>query len=235
MSTPQYLMLKAGGVRARMSILANAAASTTAPGANMPPSLILADWRAARERTFNESASMADLWQGFNTDDAGNKTPVWISHAGPQFRNESDASEVDCVRMNHRGWFCDQDQSERCIAIVACLSHGRWLAGYRLTDSGERVYFGKVFDDVTDAAAHADGEAEEYAEKAYEHDVRWCEAGELKEEIADTLRAIRLHFGARNRPDYGYDRTYITDAIAEVREMREMRAKLARDYSDIEV
>lgn len=232
MSTPQYLQLNKGGALARMCILRNAAAYTRAPDVNMPPSLILADWRAARERTFNESASMADLWQGFNTDDAGNRVPVWITHAGPQFRNESDAHEVDGVRMNHRGWFCDQDQSERCIAIVANLPHGRWLAGYRLTDSGERVYFGNVFDDVKDAAAHADGEAEEYAEKAYEHDVKWCEAGELKEEIADTLRAIRLHFGARNRPDYEYDRTYITDAIEEV---REMRAKLARDYSDIEV
>lgn len=234
MSTPQYLMLKAGGARARMSILANAAASTTAPGANLPPSLILADWRAARRETFRTLAPA--LSAGFNTRNPGTKyetrKPVMVTFEGEQFRNEAWADMADGVRMDHRGWFTDAECSRTYRAFIYSLPHGRFGGGYACRDSGSRVYLLDVFDDVAKAASNADSEAEYFAELEREYSERWDAAQALQDDINDDVKEVRTYIKLRNMPTFEYCRD---DARSLLGRIRANRAKLANEYSDIEV
>jgi len=235
MSTPQYLMLKAGGVRARMSILGNAAALSNAPDRHNPPSLRHANWREARQKTFRTVEQ--PLSQGFDTKNYGTKyekrTPIWSTFSGPQFRNETDAHEHLYVCMAHQGWYCDVDCSERCIAIVACLPHGRYMAGYRLTDSGERVYFAQVFGTPDEAANFADGIAKEYAETEYDYNRRWNEAQELNDEINSAIEEVSEKFALRNHPRFKL--TMREKVRALVAAVRKMQTRMESEYSDVEI
>ena len=86
----------------------------------------------------------------------------WYTHSGEQFRNERDACEV--LRMRHTGWFTDNYQDDTAVGIVASLTHGRYIAGYRWTSNDERVYFDDVFTNEDDAARMADEHARVFAE-----------------------------------------------------------------------
>jgi hypothetical protein len=113
------------------------------------------------------SAYCAELHQGFN-----NQSPVWYSHQGEQFRNERDANDV--LLLSHTGWFTDRYQDETAVGIIASLPHGRFIAGYRWSSNDERVYFGEIFIDETEAAQMADEHARIFAES--------CRDGEETEE-----------------------------------------------------
>lgn len=101
-------------------------------------------------------------WQSaFCTFSAG--AGQWYSHTGPEFRNERDA----------RGAYSTDDDGESAVGIIANLSHGRFIAGYRWTSNDERVYFPDVFDDESDAAHMAGEHARVFAESAYEDSQRF--------------------------------------------------------------
>lgn len=168
-TTIQAYQLRKGGTPARMAIFRMIAADS-ANNRNESTRLQPGDWRGARHWTLGiyEAAYCAGLDQGFN-----NGTSVWYTHQGEQFRNERDAADV--ARLSHTGWFSDSHQDETAIGIVASLTHGRFIAGYRWTSNGERVYFGDVFTDEEDAARMADEHARVFAEN--------CRDGEDAEEI----------------------------------------------------
>jgi hypothetical protein len=234
---PQYLQLNKGGALARLNILKMKA---SAYNTNRPPSTQI-DWRKARDCGFNNCAAyFGALGQGFNTENAGTKrekrTPIWYCHTGAQFRHECDAHEVEGVRMNHTGWYADPDGNNLYVAIVAQLTHGRYIAGYRSSDTGERVYFAKVFtgdDAQQDAAAHGDSEAERLAEKEYEYQERYQDAQALDSSINDQKHELRKMLALRHTDGFDDASSYrdIEEAIAE---LRADKARFESEYSDVE-
>jgi len=193
----------------------------------------LPDWRSARDCTLrNGSGSYGDLSQGFNTENAGTqwekKVPIWYTHTGPKFRGERFADEVE-GGPNHKGWYTDDDCSDKVRGIVGRLPHGRFIAGYHNSDNDERVYFGDVYTDESEAASAADSEAESLAEVEREYSERWRaarnlsdECGTLKTDIAE-LVPMRHHARARRELERA------------IETLREKRKELANDYADIEL
>jgi len=236
-NVPTYLNLSlAGGSRARLCILKNAAAYTNAPDVHLPSSKRFADWRAAREVKFTETGPA--LSQGFNVEtrwawgkSTEVRTPVWSAFCGDHFRNEKYADDVD-GGPTHTGWFADADCSNTVRGIVGRLSHDRFVAGYVVKDNGEHVYLCRVFDDEREAARAADQEAERIAEKEKEYSERWQAAHEQHDKAQQEEKEVARLFALRNHPTLGEDaRADLDDHIAELRALRE---SLKHQYADIE-
>ena len=189
----------------------------------------LPDWRAARDWTLrNGSGAYGDLSQGFNTENAGSpfekKRAIWYTHTGPKFRGERFADEVD-GGPDHTGWFTDKVRG-----IVGRLSHGRFIAGYHNSDNDERVYFGDVYTDESEAASAADSEAESLAEVEREYSERWRAAQRLNDKAEECVERLRAYLSARNDK-----RTAARElAECEIASIRSIREELANDYADIE-
>lgn len=227
---PQYLQLLKGGSYWRMARLRMIAGQS----ANMPPSRVFPTWREARQYGFgNWHSAYSAMSQGFN-DSFGVKKPVWYCHTGEQFRDEVDAHTVDGVRMDHTGWYTDPEQNNMCIGIIARLSHGRFIAGYRLNYTNERCYFGVVYDDAIGAAHGADGEAREHGEKEYEYQEKYQEAQYLDEQINDRKHELRRMIALRHTSGFDDASAYrdIEEAIADLRADKQ---RFADDYSDVEI
>ena len=195
----------------------------------------LPDWRAARDWTLrNGSGAYGDLSQGFNTENAGTqwekKVPVWYTHTGPKFRGERFADEVE-GGPDHKGWYTDDDCSGKARGIVGRLPHGRFIAGYHNSDNDERVYFGDVYTDESEAARAADNEAESLAEVEREYSERWRAAQRLNDKAEECVERLRAYLSARNDK-----RTAARElAECEIASIRSIRAELANDYADIEI
>lgn len=189
-------------------------------------------WKNARA---NMSApEVSPLSPGYNVRYPNTKyerrLPVMISFAGPQFRNEEWADECEGVRMDHRGWFSDEDCSKTLRAFVYDLPHGRFGCGYADSDSGERVYYLRVFDNVRDAASFADSEAQHYAEEEQEYNTRWNKAHALRADEREAVERLRAWLPSRNDK-----RTAARElAQCEIASIRSIRAELLNDYADIE-
>lgn len=157
-TTIQAYQLHKGGTPARMAILRMIAADSVNnhnPTTRLQPGA----WRGARHWKLGSYAAAycSGINQGFD-----GKSPIWYSHGGEQFRNERDAGDV--LRLLHTGWFTDSYQEETAIGIIASLTHGRYIAGYRWTSNDERVYFDDVFTNEDAAARMADEHARVFAE-----------------------------------------------------------------------
>lgn len=229
MNAPRYLQLNAGGTFGRMVALRAIVAESTR--GNRPPSHAIADWRAARQYTFNNWADAhGALSQGRNTDPRDGVThPIWYCHTGEQFRNETFVDRLDDVSIDHRGWYANADCSETLRAFVFNLPHGRFGCGYANSDTGERVYLNEVHDNVKDAAASADHEAEHEAEDAKAYDERWQEKGRLQDEEQESVERLRCFLLGRND-----SRTAGRElARMEISNLREWREKLI-DFADVE-
>ena len=217
----QAYQLNTGGTPARMAILRMIAANS-ANNRNPDTRLQPGDWRRARSWKLNsyESAYVM-LGQGFN-----NKTPIWYSHNGAEFRNERGAHTIN--RHLDQGWYTDTDASETAIGIVSNLSHGRFIAGYRWTSNDERVYFPDVFTDETDAARMADEHARVFAESAREDSERFAAMQKAEIDVEDALEALRdclalRHSGRRDSED-------CRDAVQAVRDARDTLADATAAY-----
>lgn len=120
-----------------------------------------------------------ELNQGFNGEGRGRR-PIWYSHSGAGcFRDE---------KLSDTGWYCDVDCSSTANGLTARLPHGRFIAGYCLSDSGERVYFDEVFDDVDDAKRMAEEHARVIAESKQEYDFKYQAARSLEDKIEAQIK-----------------------------------------------
>lgn len=239
-NAPEYLRMLAGGTQYRMTRLKDRAAQYNSglhkgprPSVDGAPTT----WRDVRRYGFhNWAAAHCAMSQGFNTENAGTqwekKTPVWYCHTGEQFRNERDAHTVEDVRMNHTGWYADEDCTDMIIGIVASLTHGRFIAGYRMTCNDERVYFGEVFDNARDAANAGGSAAETLADSEREYDLRWNEARVLANDITEKLNDIKRLYALRNMAGFEDCRD---ECREEIEAVRTMRSKMECDYSDVEI
>jgi hypothetical protein len=109
-----------------------------------------------------------------------------VDHAGEYLRGVQYADEV--VRLNHRGWFCDDpDFGEVYRGIVARRPGGGWMAGYEDGACGPKT---AVFDleDVHEDERDAARAADEMARVDAERNREWCER-ERREERRRELRA----------------------------------------------
>lgn len=216
-----------GGSMARLTVLRNLVAHSNAADVKNPPSLRFADWRAARE-SFVSVESHDGLNAGRNADGS----PIWYTHGNPQFRNERYADEVENARIDHMGWFVDDEQCDKVRGIVAGLSHGRYIAGYE-DSSGCRVYVDGVYDDDRKAAYAADSIAERVADKEREYSQRWHAAEELDNSISEVGRDVARMFKLRHTSgfDSAADYRELEESIAELRRLKTRRA----EYSDIQL
>lgn len=197
--------------------------------------LVGGNWRKARATMHTPEVSA--LSPGWNSKDYGVRSDRYpIMHAWTEslFRGEEWADECEDAgrTVEHRGWFTDEDCSRTLRAFVFRLTHGRWGCGYADTDSGSRVYLLEVHPDARSAAASADHEAQYYASQEQEYNARWNAARELRGEIADAGKEAKRLYKLRNDNECGDE---CRDELrAKLIVIRDMRAKLASDYSDIE-
>lgn len=169
-------------------------------------------------------------WQSaFATLSAGSQdgSQVWYSHAGPEFRNEVDAYEV--TDMRDHGYYTDTDCHDTAIGIVASLTHGRFIAGYRWTSNDERVYFPQIFDDRDAAARMADAHARRFAESARDDSERY-EAMTLAElDVETQTEELQKAIALRHRAKFGgFER--VRRYIEKLRAARETLADATLNY-----
>ena len=203
-----YLNLKIGA-KARLEILRKASPD---------------NWRKARYATFKSPSYK--LAKGFNNN---GKTPVYYA-SKQYFTRETYCNEIDGVRINHTGWFCDDGGYEFARGIVVFLPHGKILHGYELTDSGERVYFLDILDDAKEAARYADGEAELIAERMREDDQKYRKAQSLAGKIETLTGRLKECFALRNHACFKHLRreTFLT-----IEKIRQAKSTLQNDYAGV--
>ena len=153
-------------------------------------------------------------------------TRIWYSFSEGNFRRETTCAAM--LGRNYQGYYSD-DMGTTISGIVASLTHGRFIAGYMNSETGERVYYGDIYSDEYECAKMADGYARVAAEKEREYNDRWREAQELSDEAQEAQDSIRELWSARhNRAVRRLIHEHITTARAS-------RIQLNNEYSDIEV
>lgn len=213
----QAYQLRAGGSRARMAILRMIAADSVS-NRNEATRLQPGDWRGARKTDLRTYANYYGA--GLNAGKYGTEE-IWYCHhdAPSHFRKVNDAHDV--VRMGHTGHYTDVYSEGLAIGIVAYLSHGRFIAGYRWTENDEHVFFGEVFTGECEAARMADEHARVFAENSRDDSQRAQQATELQTDIEDSLQRLRECLALRHRACMQYVRDEISDLIEKIREARE--------------
>jgi ribosomal protein L39E len=172
-------------------------------------------WRNVRFATLKSHTGL---------DEGSNRNkPIWASYHGEQFRGEKDCHDV-LERSRHKGWYSDVDCDETAIGIIARLTHGRIIAGYRWTANDERVYFPEIFDDENDAAHMADEHARVFAEDQQSYDVKFHEMCELESTIEGELTRLRECIALRHKACMEYVRDEITELVESIRDNREKLA-----------
>jgi hypothetical protein len=192
------------------------------------------DWRTARDTM--HAPEVSALSPGFNSKQYGireERYPVMVAWS-EQFRGEQWADECEEAgrTVEHSGWYSDAYDSRTLRAFVFRLSRGRWGCGYADSDSGERVYLLEVHPDARSAARSADHEAQHYAEEEKEYNERWHAAHELRDDITRTGKEAKRLYKLRNDNECGDE---CRDELrGKLIALRDMRAKLANDYADID-
>ena len=111
----------------------------------------------------------------------------------------------------------DSEGYDKAIGIVASLTRGRYIAGYRWTSNDERVYFDGVFTDESEAARMADEHARVFADSAREDNARY-----------ETMRdALDLFTAALQR------REMARGAIEELRTTLEVLSEVVAAYENV--
>lgn len=205
--------LHPGGARARLAVF-RAIAADSVNNRNESTRLRPDDWRAARNYRMGSYAAAYCH--------ALNQAPgQWYCHMGENFRGEKDAGGP--------GWYTDPDCHDTAIGIIARLTHGRFLAGYRWTSNDERVYFPGVFTDEPDAARMADEHARVFAESAREDSERFNSMCLAELDAEEKLLEVQKAFALRHRAKFGGpDR--VREAIEELRNARETLADATQAY-----
>lgn len=157
-----------------------------------------------------------------------NGKQIWYSHAGEQFRNERDCTDIS--RRDYNGWYTDVHQYDTAIGIVAGLPHGKFLSGYRWTSNDERVYFSDIFEDESDAANMADEHARVFSEACMEDSYKFEECRKLENEEEEAIERLQECLALRHCDKLSKD--YAEEAKKIVERIREIRASLKADYSE---
>lgn len=179
---------------------------------------------------------------GFDTGRQFGAPCFYGFHVDGYFRGERDTHDIADIR--HDGWYTDVDAQESAIGIVGRLTHGRFIAGYRWTSNGERVYYPEVFDDADDAARMADEHARVFAESAREDSERYDTMARAESDVESAesefrkqwilYRAVRHSWIADNARWHAAMVRATDDVqqcIEDIREARETLANATADYN----
>lgn len=193
------------------------------------------DWRKARAA--QHAPEDSPLSPGFNTENPGTKyekhVPIMYAWSNQHMRGEQWADDVEYSGIDHKGWFTDADCSATLRAFVFSLSRGRFGAGYQNSDSGETVYFLRVFDRARDAAQFGNEEARVIAEREQEYSEHWQAAQDLHTDILDHVRNLGESFALRNHRKFGEQARARVPEIIEA--LRAARERMATEFKDVEV
>lgn len=181
--------------RDRLAMMRRDFAAHPVKNPHCPESFKPRSWRELRRYTLaNYAAAFGVADRGSDTGPSGNSEPVLYAFHPETLpvRSLRDVQQI-LKLINHTGWYCDDDDaSQLCVGVVASLPHGKFLAGYRLTDSGEVALFAnRLFDDERDAAHFADSVAEQYAERERDYLAQYREACALEDAIGENIEALR--------------------------------------------
>lgn len=194
MSNLKYFDLRIPA-RDRLAMMRRDFAAHPVKNPHCPESFKPRSWRELRRYTFaNYAAAFGLADRGSNIDSAGMAEPVLYAFESSTLPTRSSRDVHQILRsIDHEGWYCDDDDSSNlCIGVVASLPHRRFLAGYRLTESGEVVLFAnRLFDDERDAAHFADSVAEQYAERERDYQAQYREACALDDSISEDTESLR--------------------------------------------
>jgi len=121
----------------------------------------------------------------------------WVENLSHYFRNITPSHDI--IKLNHTGWFTDNDNNETCHGLVLQLParDGKeiYLCGVNdpNNDDAGFVAFRKCewADNKEDAARWADRMAERYAESEREHDAKFHAEQDI-EQARERIVAIRL-------------------------------------------
>lgn len=186
-----------------------------------------------RDMRYGKLTYPAGLAQGFNGTGRA-RVPVWFTCGGFEFPRQWFAYEMeDAPRYvrNNRGWYCGEPGVHGLArGIVAALPHGRFIAGYHMSESGESNWFHDIHDTARDAAIAADSHAESIAEDEREHNERWQAARDLEDKIEESVTRLRECIALRHRECMAYVRDEVRDLVASIRAARE---ELRTDYADV--
>lgn len=207
---PRYLNLRIGAVARLQSLRA----------------LNRNDWRKARAYGYGNASQAYCHEMNAGSND---KARVWCTFTGQYFRTERYADEI--AKIDHRGWYTDDEfQDATCRGIVASLPHGRFLAGYEMSETGERVWFDEAYEDDKEAARAGDGIAERLAEQEREYQARWRAARDLEDDIETKLTRLRECMVLRHQACMAYVRKEVPQLV---RSVRDARHSLATEFKDV--
>ena len=112
-------------------------------------------------------------------ENAGTVRGFYLGSDGQPFSRWQWCDEVDGVRINHTGWFCDEHgDGEKIRGIVVALPHGRFLAGWSMGEDMLSTVDADLYDSANDAAYAADRKAERAADN--ERDYQATQAEEIE-------------------------------------------------------
>lgn len=166
------------------------------------------------------------------------------------------ADEVEGIRLNHTGWWCDEFQDRKLRGVVVRLSHGRCFPAYRESDNGglmvdwsdchleDRSRIGGARGCLIEAARAADSFAEHAAEKEREYNEawqtgsRWADLGETITDLRTTVMALTAHLRAirhdpmpKTTPKVAVImRESICGCLSRIRKCKKERAELRSNY-----
>lgn len=223
-----YLNLKAGAPQRLRRLRRNAEETDKKHPKDKPRT-----WRDVRYANLRTTESLSGGWNSTDNGPLAPKRQIWYTQSGQFFKREEFVDEVEGSRIDHRGWFSDADCDNTYRGIVVKLPHGRFLAGYYMSDNGERVYFDTIYTDINDAINEADSEAQRLAEDEKEYNERWREARDLQDECEEIMKRIEELWALRHHPKLGESSG--EELREKLEELREKRNKLATDYKDVDL
>ena len=107
---------------------------------------------------------------------AGTGRGFYLESDGQPFTRWQWCDEVDGVRIDHTGWFCDEyGDGGKIRGIVVALPHGRFLAGWSMGEGMASTVDADLYDTAEDAACAADSMAERAAEDEREYQAQQAE------------------------------------------------------------
>jgi hypothetical protein len=142
------------------------------------------------------------------------------------FRNIRTADGI--VPRLPRGWYTDVDAYETAVGIVAGISHGRFVAGYRWSENNETVIFPEIYTHEEDAARAADSHAERFAEDCREGSYRFRAMTDAESALEDAVESLRDTWHLRRAGRRDSDD--VREAIETLRTAREALQDATREY-----
>jgi hypothetical protein len=130
---------------------------------------------AALRKKWAGRRAFGEYYRAPRPETAGTGREFYLESAGQPFTRWQWCDEVDGIRIDHTGWFCDEVGVDKIRGIVAALPHGRFLAGCSMGEGKASTVAADLYNTAEAAARAADRMAESAAEDEREHQAQQIE------------------------------------------------------------